>query len=264
MRRSLCFILVALGLRVNAQKDVYLDLGVGLTSHIIKDDAMSPVRYTGVLPTLSFGTIKSKVNRKQSEVRLGFQYGNIHAKAFKEHPTMKGQLFRFDLDYAHLRETKVIKDSSSGVVFLGGSFHTLIALRIMPQLDNSAIIYDYFSSLGVSAAYKRSFRWKQKTLSHYHRISIPVLSYGSRPDYMNVFDFIAPNENDPIADAAEQASFRSFGSLQRLVARNTLFYPIRSNNLIGLTYEWQYYAASFTVPIKSAYHSVMLTLVVHI
>lgn len=264
MYKGLCFVLLSLVFDVSAQKKIYLDLGAGFTSHVIKDDAMSPVRYSGLLPTLSFGTIKSKADRKASELRLVLQYGTIHAKAFREHPTMKGPLFRLDFDYVHLRNTNLIKDSTRGVLLIGGSFHNMIAVRFMQQLDNSAVIYDYFSSLAVSAAYKRSFNWRQKRLSHYHRLSVPIISLGSRPDYMNVFDFIAPKENDPLADASERASLRSFGSHQRVIIRNTLFYPIRSSNMIGLTYEWQYYAASFTVPVKSAYHSVIFSLIVHI
>ena len=264
MKRFLSIVLLSLTVEAFGQKQRYLDLGAGLTSHVIKDDAMSPVRYTGVLPTLSIGTIKTKRDKKLSEVRLVLQYGNIHAKAFKDYKTMKGPLYRLDFDYVHLRKTKLITDTTKGTFFIGGSFSTLLSFRFMPQLDNSAIIYDYFSSLGVSAAYQNSFNWKEKRLKHYHRLTIPLLSYGSRPDYMNVFDFIAPDENDPIGDAFERASFRSLGSHQRVIIRNTLFYPIRGNNLIGLTYEWQYYAASFTVPVRSAYHAIMFSLLVQI
>ena len=264
MRKCLFFIFVCLAFHALGQKEIHLDLGVGLTSHVIKDDAMSPVRYTGVLPTLAIGTIKTKVNKKLSEVRLTLQYNNIHAKAAKEYPSMKGPLFRLDFDYIHLRQTNLIKDSSDGTFFVGGSFHTLLSFRFMPQLDNSAIIYDYFSSLGVSVAYQHEFNWLQKRLRHYHRLSVPVVSVGSRPAYMNVFNFIAPNENDPIGDAFDRASVRSFGSHVRVIFRNSLFYPIRSNNLIGFTYEWQYYGASFTVPIRSAYHSFVFSLLVHL
>lgn len=264
MSRCLFFVFVCLAFQAVGQKEIHLDLGAGLTSHVIKDDAMSPVRYTGVLPTLSLGTIKTKIDKKLSEARLTLQYSNIHAKAANDYPTMKGPLFRLDFDYVHLRETDLIKDTTFGTFFAGVSFHTLLSFRFMQQLDNSAIIYDYFSSLGISAAYKHEFNWKRKRLMHYHRLSLPVVSYGSRPAYMNVFDFIAPNENDPIGDAFERASIRSFGSHLRVIFRNSLFYPIKSNNLIGLTYEWQYYGASFTVPIRSAYHAVVFSLLVHL
>jgi hypothetical protein len=264
MRTSLFFISACLAFPAVAQKEVHLDLGVGLTSHVIKDDAMSPVRYTGVLPTLALGTIKTKANKKLSEVRLTLQYGNIQAKAAKEYPSMKGPLFRLDFDYVHLRQTNLIKDSTYGTFFVGGSFQTFLSFRFMQQLDNSAIIYDYFSSLGVSVAYQHKFNWEQKRLRHYHRLSVPLVSVGSRPAYMNVFNFIAPHENDPIGDAFDRASVRSFGSNVRVIFRNSLFYPIRSNNLIGFTYEWQYYGASFTVPIRSAYHSFVFSLLVHL
>lgn len=264
MSRYLSFIFVCLIYHAFGQKEIHLDLGAGLTSHVIKDDAMSPVRYKGVLPTLSLGTIKTKADKKLSEVRLSLQYGNIHAKAANEYPTMKGPLFRLDFDYVHLRQTNLIKDTTYGTFLVGGSFHTLLSFRVMQQLDNSAIIYDYFSSLGISVAYQHEFNWLQKRLTHYHRLSLPVLSVGSRPAYMNVFDFIAPNENDPIGDAFDRASVRSFGSHVRVIFRNSLFYPIKSNNMIGLTYEWQYYGASFTVPIKSAYHSFVFSLLVNL
>jgi hypothetical protein len=264
MRKCLCFMFVGLAFQAIGQKEIHLDLGFALTSHVIKDDAMSPVRYTGLLPTLSGGTFKRKAGKKISELRLNLQYGNIHAKAFKEYPTMKGPLYRLDFDYVHLRQTKLIRDTTKGTFFVGGSFHNMTALRLMPQLDNSAVIYDFFTSIGVSAAYLHSFGWKKKRLKHYHRISIPFLSYASRPEYMNAFDFIAPNGNDPIGEAFKHASIHSLGDHQRVMIRNTLFYPIRANNMIAFTYEWQYYAASFTAPIRSASHAFMFSLLVNL
>ena len=118
--------LVGLAFHAIGQKEIHLDLGAGLTSHVIKDDAMSPVRYNGVLPTLCVGTIKTKVNKKLSEVRLTLQYGNIQAKAAREYPTMKGPLFRLDFDYVHLRQTKLIRDTIHGIFFVGGTFHNLM------------------------------------------------------------------------------------------------------------------------------------------
>jgi hypothetical protein len=264
MKRLCIVVLTMLAFKAYGQKKVLLDLSAGLTAHVIKDDAMSPVRYNGVLPTLSFAIIKEKKGKRLTELRFPIQYSNIHAKNAQTYPSMKGPLFRFDIDYIYLRHTHIIKDTTKGTLFLGASFHTLLSFRYMKQLDNSAIIYDYFNSLGLSTAYRRSFRFRNKVLTHYHRISIPLLSFGTRPDYLNLYNVIAPKGNDPIADAFSRARIVSLNSLQRLIIRNSLWFPIRSNNLIGLTYEWQYYGASFEVPIKSASHSFMFSLLVNI
>jgi hypothetical protein len=246
------------------QKSSYLDLGVGLTNHIMQDKAMSPVQYTGVLPTLSFGLLKEKHGRKLIEWHFPLQYGTLQSKSAKEYPSMKGNMFRFDLDYIHLRQTKLIKDPTHGEFFVGGSLHTFLDFRLMPQLDNSAIIYDHFNSIAFSAAYRHAFKLRSKTLKHYHRISIPLLSYGTRPDYMNMFDIIAPKGNDFLADAFSRARFCSFGSFQRLIIKNTLFYPIRGNNQLAVTYEWQTFSASFTEKVKSASHAILFSLLINI
>jgi hypothetical protein len=265
MKGNLCLVmLVMLASSAFSQKQIYLDLGVGLTSHVIKDDAMSPVRYTGVLPTLAPGLIKEKFGKKLIELRFPMQYSTIHARNHGKYPTMKGPMGRFDIDYIHLRPTNIIKDSTNGTLFIGGSFHTMVSFRFMQQLDNSAIIYDYSNSLEIAAAYRRGFSFHQKRLIHYHRVSIPVVSLATRPDYMNAYNVIEPKGNDPVSDAFSRLKFRSFGSFGRVIIRNSLFYPIRSANMIALTYEWQYYGASFTVPIRSAYHSFLFSLLVHI
>jgi hypothetical protein len=265
MKGTLCLvILMTLALTAFSQKKIHLDLGIGFTSHVIKDDAMSPVRYTGVLPTLAPGLIKEKYGKKLIELRFPMQYSTIHARDHRKYPTMKGPMGRFDIDYIHLRHTNLIKDSTNGTFFIGGSFHTLISFRFMQQLDNSAIIYDYSNSLGIAAAYRRTFTYHRKRLMHYHRVSIPVVSLATRPDYMNAYNVIEPKGNDPVSDAFSRLKLRSFGSFGRVIIRNTLFYPIKSNNMIALTYEWQYYGASFRVPIRSAYHSFLFSLLVHI
>jgi hypothetical protein len=43
-----------------------------------------------------------------------------------------------------------------------------------------------------------------------------------------------------------------------------LFYPIRGNNQLGISYEWQYYTASFTERIKGASHAILFSLLVNI
>lgn len=246
------------------QVQAYLDLGAGLNVHKMKDDAMSPVSYHGVLPTLALGVMKEKPGRRVTELRFPIQYGTIHAKDFREYPTMKGPLFRFDIEYTYLRHTRIIKDSLKGTFFFGGAFQTMISFRFMQQLDNSAVIYDYSNALGLSAGYRRSFQWKNKRLTQFHTISLPVIALATRPDYMNAYDVIAPGGNDPVSDAFSRIQLRSWGSFQRVTIRNRLMYPIRGTNLIGLTYEWQFYGASFEVPVKAASHLFMFSLLVNI
>ncbi|QHT70268.1 hypothetical protein GXP67_28265 [Rhodocytophaga rosea] len=263
---GLCFFIFV---QANAQTDLpekstYLELSPGLTYHQVKDDAMSFVRYQGVLPTLSFGIWKEKSDRKLIEWYLPLQFATIRSNNAKGYLPMKATMFRFDLDYVHLRKIFREKELGNKAFYLGASQHTFLDIRYAPQLDNSAIVYDNFHSLGISGAFLRTFQIGNKKVKHYHRISIPVLSFGTRPDYMNTFDLIEPGGNNPIKDAYQRASFHSFGSFQRIIIRNSLFYPIRATNQLGLTYEWQAYSAAFTVPIKAASHTLRFSLLVNL
>jgi hypothetical protein len=177
---------------------------------------------------------------------------------------MMATTFRADFDYVHLRKLYPARVNRRGEVFLGGSLHTFLAVRYAPQLDNSSIVYDHFYSLAVSGAYRRAFRLGAKTLRHYHRVSLPLLSYGTRPDYMNTFDLIAPGGNNPLKDAYGRARFCSFGSFAQVMVRNSLFYPVRGGNQLGLTYEWQAYGASFRVPVRAASHALRFSLLVNL
>ncbi len=263
---GLCFgiSLTAAGQPGAAARRNYLDLSPGLTFHQVKDDALSPVRYRGVLPALALGWLKDKPGRKLVEWQLPLQFASLRSRAAKAYLPMKATAFRADLDYVHLRRLFPARERRTGEFFLGGSLHTFLAVRFAPQLDNSAIGYDHFYSLAVSGAYRRPFRLGAKTLQHYHRVSLPLLSYGTRPDYMNTFDLIAPGGNDPLGDAYGRARFCSFGSFARVMVRNTLFYPVRGGNGLGLTYEWQAYGASFRVPVRAASHALRFSLLVNL
>lgn len=262
-RFSLWVLLCLHAVQARSQKTTYLALGGGFTYHQIKDNAMSPVRYKGWLPTLSFSMLKEKQGRWLTELRLPIQYALITSGDFKEYPTMKANMFRLDIDYVYLRNTNLIKDTGKGTFFLGASLHTFLDVRYLPQLDNSAIVYDNFTSLAISAAYKRSFQLKRKRLTHYHRVSLPLLSYGTRPGYLNVYDVTNP-EDDLFTYAQRNARMCSFGSFGRIMLRNSLLYPIRGNNQLGISYEWQYYAASFTEQVKGASHALLFSLLVTI
>ncbi len=242
----------------------YLDLSPGLTFHQVKDDALSPVRYRGVLPTLALGWFKDKAGRKLVEWQVPLQFSSLRSNAAKAYLPMKATAFRADLDYVHLRRLFPASEGRTGEFFVGGSLHGFLAVRFAPQLDNSAIGYDHFYSLAASGAYRRSFRLGAKTLQHYHRVSLPLLSYGTRPDYMNTFDLIAPGGNNPPADAYGRLRFCSFGSFARVMVRNSLFYPVRGGNQLGLTYEWQAYGASFRVPVRAASHTLRFSLLVNL
>lgn len=241
-----------------------MTLSTGLTFQRIKDNAMSPVKYLGTLPTLSFGFLKEKQARRLTELYLPVQYAKIHSRQVKEYATMKGNMFRLDLDYVYLLNTGTITDSAKGQFYIGGSLHTFLDVRYLSQLDNSAILYDNFNSIAISAAYKHSFRLNSKILQHFHRVSVPFLSYGTRPDYMNLYDITDPSNNDLLKDALSHSRICSFGSFSRIIIRNCLFYPIRGRNLLSLTYEWQYFTATFTERIKAGSHSILLSLLVNI
>jgi hypothetical protein len=263
IRFLLWALLILQALQANGQKTTYLDMGGGFTYHVIKDDAMSPVRYKGLLPTLSFGILKEKRGKRLTELRLPVQYALLTSGQFKEYPSMKANMFRLDMDYVYVRQTNMIKNSVKGAFFLGASLHTFLDMRYLPQLDNSAILYDNFNSLAISAAYKRTFKLKHKQLTHYHRISMPLFSYGSRPDYLNIYDVTNPDD-DLFKYAQRNARLCSFGSFWRIMMRHMLFYPIRGNNQLGISYEWQYYTASFTERIKGASHAILFSLLVNI
>ncbi len=259
-----CVSLAAAGQPTASPPSHHLELSPGLTFHQVKDDALSPVRYRGLLPTLFLGWLKDKPGRKLVEWQLPVQFADLRSRQANAYVSRKATTFRFDLDYVHLRELLPAKETRAGAFYLGGSLHTFLALRYAPQLDNSAIVYDHFYSLAVSSAYRRSFQLGNKTLLHYHRVSLPLLSYGTRPDYMNTFELIEPGGNNPLRDAYRRARVCGFGSFARVMIRNSLFYPIRSGNRLGLTYEWQAYGASFAVPVRAASHTLRFSLLINL
>ncbi len=139
----------------------------------------------------------------------------------------------------------------------------MIAARFHPGLDNSAIVYENFHSIGVSGAYQNTFRWKHKQLYHFHRLDVPVLSYGTRPPYMNAQDVVDP-EYDLLAEGLSNGRPGSLGTFARVIISNSIHYPIRGQNRLAFTYEWEFYRATFTETVRAASHNLVLSLLVRI
>jgi len=198
--------------------------GFGLQRFNIKDDAMSPVRYTGTSLAFNFGTQKQTA-KWLSRVDFSLSGGTVKSIYYED--TERGSSFnlRLDIDYSRLQH---IKQFPKGNIdwFLGGHLSALTGFRFHNQLDNSAGIYDSFNSLGISTAFQKAFEWKKRKFKFYYQLNVPLISMVMRPSFDQVFNFIDP-ESQFFKENFERHGWASFGSYLRLNNRFELSYTTR-------------------------------------
>lgn len=263
-----CF-MFALSWQIRAQADStllsedkrYLFLTIGSTIINMQDDQMSPVGYSNGIFTGGFGWERLKRNGSWFDFRMNFMAGNIESVYSDRFDNMSGQFYRLDLDFAYLHSINVLHTRWNRF-YLGGGFHSMTDGRFMPQLDNSALLYDHFNSFALEVGDRMQFRIGKKRWTYSSRISLPVLSWGARPDYLNLYPFIDPEE-DLFSDAFANGKWVSFGDFFRIIWRHELYYPIKGGNVLKLTYDWQYFSANFTEDIKAGSHGIYFSILLN-
>jgi hypothetical protein len=257
--------LFALSFQICAQSDSiqseddkrFLFLFIGSTIINMQDDQMSPVRYSNGVLTGGFGWERLKSSGGWFDLRLNFMAGRLSSVYFDQYGRMTGQYYRFDLDFSYLHSLKVLRTNWNRF-YLGGGFHSMTDGRFMEQLDNSALLYDHFNSFAFEFGDRMQFRLGKKKWIYSSRISLPVLSWGTRPDYLNLYPFIDPEDN-LFSDAIDNGRWVSFGDFFRIIWRHELYYPIKGDNALKLTYDWQYFSANFTEDIKAGSHGIYIS-----
>ncbi|MGB0524269.1 MAG: hypothetical protein ACPGJS_14970 [Flammeovirgaceae bacterium] len=223
-------------LRHKKHKKRHFVFGLGMNYFNLKDDAMSPVRYTGSSFVFNLGTQK-ETSKWLSRVDFSLNAGALRSMYYEETERGKTLNLRMDLAYSRLQKIKTLGKSNVEWL-LGGSVDTQAALRLHNQLDNSSGVYDSFTSLSASTAFRKSFEWKKRQFQFSYQASIPFVTVVLRPSFNGLFNFVDP-ESDFFQENLDRHGFASFGSYFRLNNRYELAYWTRGGqNQIRLGYQW--------------------------
>lgn len=220
------------------EKNRYLFLGLGITSQILQDPAVSPMRYNGAPIHIAIGYEKHK-ERLISRFELNGDIGALSSSNATEVRPMKSSFYRIDLQYTYLRKAIRFKENTY-TLWLGGKYLWHNSLRLTPQNDTGFISFLIANSLKASAVLQRAYMLRNKNLTVQFGIDLPLISHVIRPSYLNIFDYLSP-ENDWLGERLEESKFYTINRFPGLNTRLALTYPIKGGNALRLAYHWEFY-----------------------
>ena len=238
----------------------FLCFGAGIIYRDIYDEAIAPMHFqkTGIAPALGFLRTSNKtINR----IEITGSYLKLTSQQSRELIASAVLSIKARLGYSHLRK---IKSLPYGINWYGGgSLKLMFDLKQAPQLDNSAIIYDYALSLGARTAFQKELHWKKRNPVISLTLDLPVLSHISRPPYLNRIEFIDP-KNDLLKDFIQESEITSLNDLFGINTLLELYYPISSGNQLRLSYDWDFYRMKTFNKVIAADHFISFSLLMKV
>jgi hypothetical protein len=254
-----CFMLLQPAITISNAQEIaprrterYFLFGTGITGQSFYDEAISGVWYsnTGMAPII--GHVKEKRNRV-SQLLIEPSFLSLRSKRRDPLRPMKVSTVRLLTDYQLLYDMP--RWSGKYDVKFGGQLSLLGAYKEAPQLDNSAIVYDYALSLGVSGKASRPLRVLKHDAELSLQLSVPLVAHMARPMYMNRIEFL-DTENDFLGDIFSNASIVTLNRFARINSQLALRYHLKTGNDIRLAYHWDFYRMKDINRVFAAEHMV--------
>ena len=226
--------------------NTYVDLGVGITKHKIRDEATSPLRYSGNLLS-SYGAFLKEHKDRIWRVYGGFNYGQI--KKAVNGSTYIGTAYN---GYAGMSVLFGLKRWSTDKLFIyvGGDALWTGDFRLNFNFQNAAYNYNLTTSIGPSAAVHYKFGWKAKSfkmaglkfnrkdrnLKISYQLNTPLVFNYIRPDYSVINDFT----NGESSSSFDNNHTTFLGDAFRLNMRSELYYYFHNENAVKFNYMWEF------------------------
>ena len=228
------------------QKAFYLKLGCGPARQALRDQAMSPLLYTGFQGAfqLGFDAYRPKGLHRMD---AWFWYG----------PTAAGS-GRNTQNYTFAINANYQRNLRNPAFRLGGTFSFWGSFREHQTLINSYFFYDVFFTLGPAASAVRDFRLLRKKWQLDAQLAIPLLVLGARPAYSGLESI--PFTHDDFPDL-KYLRVGSLNRLQNLKLHLAIIYPLKRGNRLSLLYFWDFYRTTVSPqPVIQSMESLQLCL----
>lgn len=265
MRYFLMIYCLAIGVNLLAQEDAletsvpsslntfHLKFGAGFGYQTLRDDAMSPLLYNGVEIGAYAG---AEWRRSKGIFQLDglFWFGQTDSKQSGAYTDN----YSFAVNGSYLRQLHPSRESR-WQCYAGGALTSWGSFREHSSLVNSDYFYDVFLSLGLSGMIEHDFRFFKHDWQVGWQLTVPVLTYGLRPNYSGLDE--APPDDEGFQSELDAAQIGSFNVLTNVKSRLELIYPLKNGNRIGLLYYWDFYQSNIEPhSVKQSMQSVQLNL----
>ncbi|MES2732904.1 MAG: hypothetical protein V4714_14210 [Bacteroidota bacterium] len=219
----------------------YRVISPGFSLPLLRDEAVSPLRYTGfgLLFTINSWRVKPKV-LKQTFIKVG------SASMFNMANANDLTLFNTEFDYTFYRKVKSYREDRLRLL-AGGGGDVLLNVKLLSLNINNQLGYDFAASLKISGLLQYDFQLFKRKFTLTEQLSVPVVSMLSRPPFSWPAPYDAYEQDGNLASAVQVASFGNYFRLQNRLSldlfpsdkrRRKAKHHIASN--WRLTYEWEY------------------------
>lgn len=222
----------------NAPRSFYLRLGCGPAREALRDQAMSPLLYSGFQGAFQLG-FDAERPKGLHRMDAWFWYGTTTAGSGRN-----TQNYTFAINGSYLRQLPATP------IRLGGAFTFWGSFREHQTLVNSYFFYDVFFALGPTVSAVRSIQVLHRKWQLDGQLGIPLLTLGARPAYSGLEAI--PFTHDDFPDL-KYLRVGSLNLLQNVKLRLEIIYPLKRGNRLSLLYFWDIYRT--TVSPQPVTHS---------
>ena len=133
--------------------------------------------------------------------------------------------------------------------FAGLVNHNIWDYRDISSFSNNSFNFNGFFSAGINLSTQKNFELWNQNFGFQYTLAIPFVTYALRPGYIKPF----------LAEEIGSQDFYFWSDYFALDSKTELFWKINSNNLIRLTYQWEYSQLDELNKVQVAGHHLSLS-----
>lgn len=267
---ALLCLIFSVHLRCNAQEEIgtledsvlqisverYLTLGLASYYMKLNDQHLSPLNYMGGSFLLQLGAFKRKKNTIRN-LSFSGTTTTLSPKPDDREIDPKGDYFRLDLAYS---QHYYIRSFNKGQYrwYVGGKLRSATNVRLNPQLDGGFITFLIANGVYASSVIEREIKVSSRPLTLSWQLDLPVVNHVIRPSFLNIYDFVNP-ESDWAEERLTDSGVKTINRYSNITSTVSLLYPIRSNNILKFSYEWDFYRINYGLKATRASHTYMFS-----
>lgn len=249
----------------------FLEIGLGINYHGIRDNATSPLIYQGFLPSFHLEYFMRN-NKFLGIAENCFSIGYLKTRNY---PASDGNKATSYNDNLSLRSYfKIAEAGNSPVsIYAGGDIDMMGNVRLNNKFNNASLNYEIVAALAPSMLLEYRTSWNAKTIHAgflniklrdralllQYSIGVPVLSDILKPGYVTISDFVDNSKNAIDIHNFKLTSFNKFFMVNN---RIMVYYILHNQNMLKLEYKLGYFNYYHDQsPVNSFTSTLMLSIV---
>ncbi|HEX3006029.1 MAG TPA: hypothetical protein VHO90_00280 [Bacteroidales bacterium] len=227
----------------------FLEIGLGLNCHGVRDLGTSPLTYKGYLPQIHLQYLF--LNKRYSGIlEENFSIGYLKTRNYPDPDDNRAVSYNNELAFDLLYS---LKSSQKTSFYMGGQLGTLVDIRSNEKYNNANLNYEILATLSptVLFEYRTSLkkgdlvseslnqRKRDRDFKFQYILTVPVLTGILRPGYVTISDFV---DDSGLVLTKDNITLSSFDHLVCFKNRFNFYYILHNNNMLKLNYNLSYFS----------------------